>query len=109
MKSRRDKLQGSLDLLILQTLRTQRMHGYGIVLHIQAISNGILQVEEGSLYPALHRLEEARLIRAQWGRTENGRRARFYEITAVGREQLEVEREQWNRLTRGVELVLGGA
>jgi transcriptional regulator len=82
------------------------MHGYGITLHIQRVSNDALRVEEGSLYPALHRMEQDGWIRAEWGLSENKRRARYYELTAKGRKQLALEEENWNRLTRAVGSVL---
>jgi PadR family transcriptional regulator PadR len=106
-KSRNDILQGTLALLVLKTLATQgRMHGYAITGHIQRVSNDLLRVEEGSLYPALHRMEEDGRIRAEWGVTENGREARFYALTAKGRKELEREEESWARLTGGVRRVL---
>ncbi len=83
------------------------MHGWGITLHIQQISNDILRVEEGSLYPALHRMEEEKWIAAAWGLSENNRRARFYRLTAAGRKKLAAERENWLRITSAVGLVLG--
>jgi transcriptional regulator len=83
------------------------MHGWGITLHIQQISNDILRVEEGSLYPALHRMEEEKWIAAEWGLSENNRRARFYRLTAAGRKKLATERENWLRITSAVGLVLG--
>jgi PadR family transcriptional regulator, regulatory protein PadR len=89
-------LQGALDLLILRTLEScGRMHGYGITLHIQSRSDNRLRIEEGSLYPALHRMEQAGAIKAEWGASENNRRARFYGITEAGRRQLTAEQEQW--------------
>jgi len=89
-------LQGALDLLVLRTLDTcGRMHGYGITLHIQSRSENMLRIEEGSLYPALHRLEQSGAIRAEWGASEKNRRARFYSITAAGRRQLAAEQDQW--------------
>jgi len=89
-------LQGALDLLILRTLDSRgRMHGYGITLHIQSRSDNLLRIEEGSLYPALHRMEQSGAIKAEWGASENNRRARFYSITAAGRRQLSAEQEQW--------------
>jgi PadR family transcriptional regulator, regulatory protein PadR len=89
-------LQGALDLLILRTLEScGRMHGYGITLHIQSRSDNLLRIEEGSLYPALHRMEQAGAIKAEWGASENNRRARFYSITASGRRQLAAEQERW--------------
>jgi transcriptional regulator len=83
------------------------MHGWGITLHIQQISNDILRVEEGSLYPALHRMEEEKWIAAEWGLSENNRRARFYRLTAAGRKKLATERGNWLRITSAVGLVLG--
>jgi transcriptional regulator len=89
-------LQGALDLLILKTLESRgRMHGYGITLHIQSRSDNMLRIEEGSLYPALHRMEQAGAIKAEWGASENNRRARFYGITGAGRRQLAAEQDQW--------------
>ena len=89
-------LQGALDLLVLKTLdRCGRMHGYGITVHIQGRSEDALRIEEGSLYPALHRMEEAGWIKAEWGASENKRRARYYTITALGRKQLAAEQDKW--------------
>ncbi len=102
-----DRLQGTLDLLVLKTLDSRGpMHGYGITLHIQETTRETLKVEEGSLYPALHRIEQAGWIEAEWGVTENSRRARFYRITADGRKQLKAEEENWARLTQAVSRVL---
>ena len=101
-----DGMQGSLDLLVMKTLARGRMHGYGITLHIQRVSNEVLRVEEGSLYPALHRMEQDGWIQADWGVSENNRRARYYELTAKGRKQLEQEEKKWNELTRAVASVL---
>ncbi|HUA60740.1 MAG TPA: PadR family transcriptional regulator [Verrucomicrobiae bacterium] len=107
---RNDILQGTLVLLILKTLASQkRMHGYAITNHIQTVSAQLLRVEEGSLYPALHRMEQEGWIRAEWGMTERNREARFYSLTAQGRKQLEKEAESWSRLTEGVGRVLGFA
>jgi PadR family transcriptional regulator, regulatory protein PadR len=103
---RKDNLQGALDLLVLQTLEQGPMHGWGITLQIERISQEVLRVEEGSLYPALHRMEQARWIAAEWGVSENNRRARFYRLTALGRKQLAAERENWQRVTGAVALVL---
>ena len=94
--------QGTLDLLILKTLALEPMHGWGISQRIQQISQGVLCVNQGSLYPALHRLEHQGWIRAKWGVSELGRRARFYELTAAGRKQLGVESENWARLTAAI-------
>src|SRR6266851_7023884 len=101
-ESRLDLLQGTLDLLILRTLRLTPMHGWAISERIQQISQDVLRVNQGSLYPALHRLEHRGWIRAKWGVSELGRRARFYELTAAGRKQLDVERENWARLTAAI-------
>jgi PadR family transcriptional regulator PadR len=108
MKSRNDILQGTLTLLVLRTLAVRgAMHGYGLCGAIHAASCDLLRVEEGSLYPALHRMTQEGLLKASWGLSEKGRRARFYAITARGRARLEAERQGWERLTRGVGLVLG--
>lgn len=101
-----DILQGTLALLVLKTLKLGPMHGWGITLHIQQISNEALRVEEGSLYPALHRMEQDGWIAADWGVSENNRRARFYRLTAAGRKQLEKEEQSWRKLTGAVALVL---
>jgi PadR family transcriptional regulator, regulatory protein PadR len=106
VKTRNDNLQGSLALLVLKSLEQGPMHGWGITLHIERISNDILRVEEGSLYPALHRMEQERLIASEWGLSENNRRARFYRLTASGRRQLAVEQENWRKITGAVALVL---
>ena len=106
-KARHDILQGTLDLMVLRTLSGNgRMHGYAISSHIRRISDELLRVEEGSLYPALHRMEQSGWLRGSWGMTEKNREARFYEITALGKKQLEMERESWARLTEGVGRVL---
>jgi PadR family transcriptional regulator, regulatory protein PadR len=105
-KTKNDNLQGSLALLVLKSLEQSPMHGWGITLHIQQTSNEILRVEEGSLYPALHRMEQERLIASVWGVSENNRRARFYRLTALGRKQLKTEQENWRKITDGVALVL---
>ena len=105
-RSKKDVLQGTLDLLVLRTLTNGPMHGYAITAHIARISADLLRVEEGSLYPALHRMEQEGWLRSSWGITDKNREARFYEITASGRRQLEAERESWARLTEGVGRVL---
>src|SRR5882724_12811889 len=105
-KSKNDNLQGTLALLVLKTLEQGPMHGWGITLHIQRISNEILRVEEGSLYPALHRMEQERWIVSEWGLSENNRRARFYRLTTLGRKQLTTECENWQKITSAVSLVL---
>ena len=102
-----DILQGTLVLLILKTLAGQKfMHGYAITTHIHTVSDQQLRVEEGSLYPALHRMEQAGWLRAEWRMTEKNREARFYSLTPLGRKQLEEEEESWARLTSGVGKVL---
>jgi len=106
-KQRNDILQGTLGLLVLKTLAAQgKLHGYAITAHIQRVSDELLRVEEGSLYPALHRMEQDGLVRAEWGLTDKNREARFYSLTAQGRKQLEFELENWERLTKGVQRVL---
>jgi transcriptional regulator len=106
-RQKNDILQGTLALLVLKTLAAQgRMHGYAITAHIQRVSADLLRVEEGSLYPALHRMSQDGWLRAEWGTTEKNRQARFYTITAVGRRQLEDEEESWARLREGVQRVL---
>jgi PadR family transcriptional regulator, regulatory protein PadR len=105
--SRNDILQGTLALLVLKTLASNgRLHGYAITTHIQRVSSDLLRVEEGSLYPALHRMEQQGLLRSEWGVTEKNREARFYSITPPGRKQLAAEQESWARLTEGVARVL---
>ena len=99
---RLDLLQGTLDLLILQTLRRGGQHGYGISQSIRAGSNELLQVETGSLYPALHRLEKRGWISSSWGTTENKQRAKFYRLTAKGKRQLELERSRWEKMVEAV-------
>jgi PadR family transcriptional regulator PadR len=104
--SRIDLLQGTLDLLILRTLQNGPMHGWSISERIQQISEDVLQVNQGSLYPALHRLEHQNWIRAEWGVSDLGRRARFYRLTAEGRRKLEQETENWARMTGAIGRVL---
>ena len=101
-----DVLQGTLALLVLKTLLRGPMHGYGITLHIQRVSADVLRVEEGSLYPALHRMEQEGWIRAEWGSSENNRRARYYQLTPAGRRQLATEEKNWARLTEAVARVM---
>jgi PadR family transcriptional regulator PadR len=105
-KLQNDVLQGTLALLVLKSLVRGPMHGYGITLHIQLVSKDVLRVEEGSLYPALHRMEQDGCISAEWGTTENNRRARYYQLTAKGRKQLADEEKNWARLTLAVAQVL---
>src|SRR6202521_1842927 len=104
--TRIDLPQGTLDLLILKTLALEAQHGWAISERIQQISSEVLRVQQGSLYPALHRLERKGWIKARWGVSENNRRAKFYELTRSGREQLDVEADAWRRLTAAVALVL---
>ena len=102
-----DILQGTLALLILRTLASgKRMHGYAITSRIQEVSDQLLRVEEGSLYPALHRMEQAGWVRAEWGKTGKNREARFYSLTARGKKQLLEEEQSWQRLTEGVARVI---
>lgn len=106
-RPKNDILQGTLTLLVLRTLDSSgTMHGYAITASIQRTSADLLRVEEGSVYPALHRLEQEGWLKSTWGTTEKNRQARFYEITAKGRKQLAAERESWARLTEGVARVL---
>jgi transcriptional regulator len=101
-----DALQGTLDLLVLKTLSLGPQHGYGIATHIGSVSGEVLRIEDGSLYPALHRMEQAGLIRAGWDITENNRRARLYRLTRAGERHLGQEQEKWNRLSKAVGKVL---
>jgi len=101
-----DLLQGTLDLLILKTLAPEPMHGWGIAQRIQMISKDVLQVGQGSLYPALHRLEQRGWIGAEWSTSDNNRRAKFYSLTRTGRSQLEKEIGEWERLSAAIALVL---
>ena len=109
LKRKTDILQGTLALLVLKTLEQGPMHGWGITLHIQRISSEVLRVEEGSLYPALHRMEQEGWIMAEWGASENNRRARYYRLSAKGRRQLAEEERSWQRLTEAVAAVLSFA
>jgi transcriptional regulator len=104
-----DLVQGTLDLLILKTLGLEPMHGWGIAERIRQISNEVLQVNQGALYPALHRLEQQGWIRAEWGESENNRRAKFYSLTRAGRKYLDQEEANWIRLSSAINLVLGSA
>lgn len=105
-KANVDLLQGSLDLLILKVLALEEMHGWGISQRIQQISDGVLQVHQGSLYPALHRLQRQGFIASEWGTSENNRRAKYYRLTASGKGQLETEQANWERLVTAVGQVL---
>ena len=102
----KDDLQGALDLLVLKILQRGPAHGYALVQRIRQISDDALQVQEGSLYPALHRMEQADWITAEWKPSENGRRAKYYKLTAAGRRQLEREQENWNRVAGAVAKIL---
>src|SRR5829696_5286071 len=104
-----DRLQGTLDLLVLKTLAHGPMHGWSVALRIQEVSGDALQINQGSLYPALHRLEDAGFVASEWGTSENNRRAKYYRLTALGRKQLALETESWTRFTEAVGLVLRNA
>jgi transcriptional regulator len=104
-----DLPQGTLDLLILRTLALGPQHGWAISERVQQVSSDVLQIQQGSLYPALHRLERRGWIKAEWGASENNRRAKYYELTRSGRKQLEVETDAWLKLTAAVTQVLEGA
>jgi len=104
-----DLLQGTLDVLILKIVALEPLHGYGIAQRIRQISRDVLQVQQGSLYPALHRLEKRGWLRAEWGEAETGREAKFYSLTRVGRKQLEAETANWDRLSEAVTLILRAA
>jgi len=101
-----DTLLGALDLLIFKTLARGPNHGFGIAVHIQTVSEGLLRVEEGSLYPALHRLERDKFVKASWTLTEKGRRARIYKLTASGRQRLEEAESNWDNVSKGVTRVM---
>jgi PadR family transcriptional regulator PadR len=103
-----DQLHGALDMLVLKIVEDAPLHGYAIALRLEHLSNDILAVEEGSLYPALYRMETRGWLKSEWAVTETGRRARFYRITRTGRAQLAAETESWRRLSSGVALVLRG-
>ncbi len=103
-----DLVQGTLDLLILRTLALGPMHGWGIAQRIRQVSGEVLQVQQGALYPALHRLEQQGWIQASWGESDNRRRAKFYLLTLPGRRYLEEERANWARLSAAIDLVLAG-
>ena len=105
-KQKSDLLQGTLDMLILKTLALEPMHGWGISQRIQQISNGVLNINQGSLYPALYRLEQQGWISAEWGSSENNRQAKFYALTRTGRKQLTEETENWERLSSAVDRIL---
>jgi PadR family transcriptional regulator, regulatory protein PadR len=100
-----DLVQGTLDLLILKTIALEPMHGWAIAQRIHQISNEVLQVQQGSLYPALHRLEQQGWIQAEWGESDNNRRAKYYSLTKAGRKQLDQEMANWERLSSAITLV----
>ncbi|MBV8867543.1 MAG: PadR family transcriptional regulator [Acidobacteriaceae bacterium] len=106
MAKKIDNLQGSLELLILKTLERGANHGFGIAAHVTTASEGLLQIEEGSLYPALHRMEREKLVSASWKITENGRRARVYALTPAGKRRLTEVRSNWKTVSRGVKKLL---
>src|SRR5882757_2394533 len=107
MTNRIDLPQGTLDLLVLRTLALGRQHGWAISERVQQLSSDVLQIQQGSLYPALHRLERRGLIKAHWGVSESNRRAKYYELSKTGHKQLEVESDAWQKLTAAVAQVLG--
>ncbi len=106
MSKQTNLLQGTLDLLILKTLALGELHGLGISRRIEQITNGTFQVKPGSLFPALHRMEEAGWLQSSWGESENNRRARYYKLSRAGRQQLEAETEQWQRISIAIALAL---
>jgi PadR family transcriptional regulator, regulatory protein PadR len=108
-KKKTDMLQGMLDLLILRSLQGNPLNGWDIMQRIQLVSGDVFRVIPGSLYPALHRLEASGLIKAEWGASDNNRRAKFYKLTAAGKKQLDVELETWKRFSGAVELILRDA
>lgn len=101
-----DLLQGTLDMLILKTLALEPMHGWGISQRIQQVSDDVLVINQGSLYPALYRLEQQGLIKSEWGSSENNRQAKYYELTRAGKKQLDEERDNWERLSAAVDRIL---
>jgi transcriptional regulator len=107
-KTNSDQLHGTLDMLVLKVLSNGAMHGYGIAVRLQQLSGDVLNVEEGSLYPALYRMEQRGWLTSEWRPTETGRRARFYRLSRTGRAQLAAETDSWIRLTRAVQGVLTG-
>jgi transcriptional regulator len=106
MSDQTDLIQGTLDLLVMRTIAAEPLHGWAIAQRIQQVSDDLLRVQQGSLYPALHRLEHQGWISAEWGASEHNRRARFYSLTRAGRRQLATELSKWERLSAGVNLVL---
>lgn len=109
MSDQTDLLQGTLDLLIMRTIALRPTNGWAIAQRIQQVSTELLRVQQGSLYPALYRLESQGWIRSEWGASENNRRAKFYSLTRAGKKQLDTETEKWKRLSAGVNLVLQGS
>jgi len=107
--SKADLLQGTLDLLILKALQHEPMHGFGVAVRIGQMSKDMLQVEQGSLYPALYRLEDQGWIKSEWGVSDNNRKAKFYSLTNSGRKQLQTEQQSWAKLSTAINLVLGNA
>lgn len=105
-KERTDLMQGTLELLILKTLERESLHGYGIVQKIHENAEDLLKVEDGSLYPALYRMQERGWIKSEWGVSENNRRARFYKLTRAGQKQLERERANWERVSKAISRIL---
>ena len=103
---RSDLLQGTLDLLILKTLALEPLHGWAIAQRIRQLSNDVLQVQQGSLYPALHRLEQQAWIKAEWGESDNNRRAKYYSLTRAGRKQMEREASSWERLSAAISAIV---
>lgn len=106
IKAKTDLLQGTLDLLVLKTLALAPMHGWGISQRIQQLSRDVLRVNQGSLYPALHRLEQQGWISAEWGESENNRRAKYYKLTSAGRKQLSAETATWERFSQAIDIIL---
>ena len=106
MEPKSDLLQGTLDMLVLKIVALEPLHGYGIAQRIRQISQDVLQVQQGSLYPALHRLEKRGWLKSEWGEAETGRDAKFYSVTRAGRKQLEAEAANWGRLSAAVGLIL---
>jgi PadR family transcriptional regulator PadR len=107
MKKPVELVQGTLDMLILKAVSLGGLHGYGVLLRLQQLTGGELQIQQGSLYPALYRLEQQRLIASEWGESENRRKAKFYSLTAAGRKRLKAETESWSRFSALVAGVLG--
>ena len=109
MTTKTDLLQGTLDMLLLRAVTDEALHGYALVHRLNIISGGRLNVPQGSLYPALHRLENQGFVKATWGETDTGREAKFYRLTAKGRKRLDTEMAEWKELSMAIGLILGGA